>query len=191
VESLLQWLQGQIGDERLIANTSLYRERAGELIASPLLTLQSRFDAPGVAAVSAEAFAAPPVTVLRAGRLETLTPGFYASRRTGLAHVPTAAGGWALDAGTTPLAELIAAVPRGALVDRLSMGAPAADGGFSGVIKNSFVIEGGTVGAALSETMVSGNMARMLLDVSAVSRERIDGGALLLPWLRIGGLHFS
>ena len=104
---------------------------------------------------------------------------------------PRPAGGWALDAGTTPLAELIAAVPHGALVDRLSMGAPAANGDFSGVIKNSFVIEGGVVGAALSEAMINGNMARMLLDVAAVSRERIDTGALLLPWLRIGGLHFS
>jgi hypothetical protein len=39
--------------------------------------------------------------------------------------------------------------------------------------------------------MVSGNMARMLLDVLAVSRERIDTGDQALPWLRIGNLHFS
>ena len=82
-------------------------------------------------------------------------------------------------------------MPRGALVGRLSMGNPAANGDFSGVIKNSFEIVGGQVGAALSEVMISGNMARMLLDVQAVSRERLDTGALLLPWLRIGGLHFS
>jgi hypothetical protein len=31
----------------------------------------------------------------------------------------------------------------------------------------------------------------MLRDVAAVSRERIDTGTLCLPWLRIGGLHFS
>jgi PmbA protein len=31
----------------------------------------------------------------------------------------------------------------------------------------------------------------MLRDVNAVSRERLDTGATLLPWLRIGGLHFS
>jgi PmbA protein len=191
VASLLGWLQGQIGDERLIARTSLYRDRVGEMIASPLMTLRSRFDAPGVAAVSAEAFAAPPVTVLAAGRLSTLTPGFYASRRTGLAHVPTAPAGWEIAAGATPRDELIAGTVRGALVDRLSMGNPAANGDFSGVIKNSFLITRGEVGPALSEVMVSGNMARMLLAVSAVSRERIDSGSLVLPWLRLGGLHFS
>jgi PmbA protein len=31
-------------------------------------------------------------------------------------------------------------VPRGALVDRLSMGDPAPNGDFSGVVKNSFLI---------------------------------------------------
>jgi PmbA protein len=68
---------------------------------------------------------------------------------------------------------------------------PAANGDFSGVIKNSFRIEGGTIGPALSEVMISGNMARMLKDLLGVSRERLDTGATLLPWLRIGGLHFS
>ena len=71
------------------------------------------------------------------------------------------------------------------------MGNPAANGDFSGVIKNSFIVEGGAVGPALSEVMIAGNIARMLKDVVAVSRERIDTGDWLLPWVRIGGLHFS
>ena len=79
----------------------------------------------------------------------------------------------------------------GALVNRLSMGRPASNGDFSGVIKNSFAIEGGKQGTALSETMITGNVAQMLKDVVAVSRERIDTGAFLLPWVRIGNLHFS
>lgn len=191
VGSLLAWLHGQLGDVQLIAGSSLYRERVGERIASPLLTLESRFDAPGVAAVSADAFVTPPVTVLRDGVLTALTPSLYGSRKTGLPHVPTAASGWAVAAGATPRAEVIAGVQQGALVGRLSMGNPAANGDFSGVIKNSFLVEGGEVGPALSEVMISGNIARMLHDITAVSRERLDTGELLLPWLRIGGLHFS
>ena len=87
--------------------------------------------------------------------------------------------------------DVVDGVQRGALVGRLSMGMPAANGNFSGVVKNSFLIEGGRVGAALSEVMVSGNMAQMLRDVLAVSAERLDCGDTVLPWLRIGGLHFS
>jgi PmbA protein len=96
-----------------------------------------------------------------------------------------------LDAGATPRQALLEGVTRGALVDRLSMGRPAANGDFSGVIKNSFAIADGVLGPALSETMISGNVAQMLRDVQAVSRERVDTGATLLPWLRVDGLHFS
>lgn len=191
VADLLEWLQGQLGDMHLIAGSSLYRTRVGEPIASPLLTLRSRFDAPSVAAISSDGFATPPVVVLDRGVLRCLLPSLYGSRRTRVPHVPVAASGWALDAGTTPLAELLAQVPRGALVGRLSMGNPAPGGEFSGVIKNSFRIDGGEVGPALAETMITGNMARMLHDVIAASAERLDTGDLLLPWLRIGGLHFS
>jgi PmbA protein len=191
VSDLVEWLQGQLSDVQLIAGSSLYRDQVGEVIASPLLTLRSRFDAPGVVAISPDAFATPPVHLLRAGRLATLTPSLYGSRKTGLPHVPVAPGGWEIEAGETPREQLVADVARGALVGRLSMGMPAANGDFSGVIKNSFLIEGGQVGPALSEVMIAGNIARMLRDVAAVSRERIDTGDLCLPWLRIGGLHFS
>jgi PmbA protein len=82
-------------------------------------------------------------------------------------------------------------VKRGAIVGRLSMGMPAANGNFSGVIKNSFAIEGGERKHALAETMIAGNMAQMLRDIVAVSREVIDGGSERLPWIRIANLHFS
>lgn len=190
VADLLGWLLGQLSDMQLIAGSSLYRDSVGQAIASPLLTVRSRFDGPGVAAISADAFAAPPVTLVEGGRLLALTPTLYGSRKTGIRHVPTA-GGWDIEPGTTPLAQLVGGVKRGAIVGRLSMGMPAANGDFSGVIKNSFAIEGGEAGHALGETMIAGNMAQMLKDIAAVSREVIDSGALRLPWLRIGNLHFS
>jgi PmbA protein len=71
------------------------------------------------------------------------------------------------------------------------MGMPAANGNFSGVIKNSFAIENGEQGHALAETMIAGNMAQMLKDIVAVSQSTIDNGARRLPWIRIANLHFS
>ena len=188
---LVEWLLEQIGDMQLIAGSSLYRDQVGQAIASPLLSLRSRFDAPGVAALSSDGFVTPPIEILRDGRLVTLIPSLYGSRKTKLPHVPTASAGWDLAAGTSPLAEVLGGVARGALIGRLSMGNPAANGDFSGVIKNSFRIDDGTLGPALSETMISGNIGRMLRDVVALSQERIDTGALRLPWLRIANLHFS
>jgi PmbA protein len=190
VGDLLDWLLGQLGDAQLIAGSSLYRDRVGEAIAAPVLNLRSRFQAPGVVAVTADACRAAEVEVLRDGRLLTLLPSLYGSRKTGLPHVASVYG-WDMAGGREPRSELVGQVERGAIVGRLSMGAPAANGDFSGVIKNSFRIDGGTVGAALSEVMINGNMAGMLKGLLGVSRERLDTGATVLPWLRIGGLHFS
>lgn len=191
VEAFVTWFLGQLCDTQLIAGSSLYRERVGDAVGSPLLTLTSRFDAPGVTALTGDAFVASPVELLRQGVLKTLTPSLYGSLKTGLPHVPTAAAGWELAAGDTALEEMVSETRRGALVGRLSMGKPASNGDFSGVIKNSFAVTDGKLGHALSETMITGNVAQMLKDVVAVSRERIDTGAFLLPWLRIGNLHFS
>jgi PmbA protein len=191
VASLLGWLLGQLADQALIDGSSLYRNRVGQPVMSAALSLKSRFDAPGVAPLSADGFVAAPVELVTHGRLNLLTPTLYGSRKTGLPHVPLAGQGWDMAAGRQPLAELISAVPRGALVDRLSMGRPSANGDFSGVIKNSFAIEGGQLGHALSETMISGNVAQMLASVQAASSERIDSGAWVLPWLLVPGLHFS
>lgn len=191
VADLVGWLLGQLCDEALIGESSIYRDRVGEAVGSPLLTLRSRFDAPGVTALTMDAFVAKPVEVLGKGVLKTLTPSLYGSLKTDLPHVPTAAGGWELLAGETARETLVSDTRKGAYVGRLSMGRPASNGDFAGVIKNSFAIDGGKVGDALSETMITGNVAQMLKDVLAVSRERIDTGAYALPWVRVGGLHFS
>jgi PmbA protein len=191
VGDLVEWLMEQLQDGPLIDGSSVYRQAVGQAIASPLFTLRSRYDAPGCAPMSADAFVTPAVTLVDAGRLTQLCPSLYGSRKTALPHRPVASSGWELLAGETPLAQIMAAVPRGALVGRLSMGSPAPNGDFSGVIKNSFAIADGQLGVPLAETMISGNVAQMLQDVVAASAERIDSGGDALPWLRIGGLHFS
>jgi PmbA protein len=190
VSDLVGWLLQQLGSQALIAGSSVYRESVGEQVATSALTLCSNFDAPGHAPYTVDGFKAAPLVLLDSGRLTTLLPDHYASRKTGLPHTPSTSG-WRIEPGKDARSDMIAGVARGALVQRLSMGAPAANGDFSGVIKNSFIIEDGDVGAALSETMVAGNMAQMLKDVSAISLEHIDYGGEDFPWLRIPGMHFS
>jgi PmbA protein len=190
VSDLLAWLIGQLGDMQLISGNSLYRNSVGELIASPLLSLSSRFDGPGLLPVSADGCVAAPLDVIYEGRLMNLLPSLYGSRKTGLAHRPSA-DGWRISHGSTPRAELCDGIEHGAFVGRLSMGRPATNGDFSGVIKSSTEIVDGKQTDALSEVMISGNMASMLKDITAVSRETLDTGSEDLPWIRIQGLNFS
>ena len=190
VSDLVGWLLAQLGTQALIAGASVYKDKVGELIASPELSLRSCFDAPGHVPYTVDGFKAAPIDLIEGGRLTTLLLDFYGSRKTGLPHTPSTSG-WRIDPGPDSRADLIQSVKRGALVTRFSMGSPAANGDFSGVIKNSFLIENGAVGAALAETMVAGNMAQMLRDISGISTEHVDYGGEDFPWLRIPGMHFS
>ncbi len=190
VGDLLGWLLGQLSDSALISDSSIFKTSVGETVACELLNIRSRFDAPGSAAYTADAFIAEPLTLIDSGKLTTLLPSFYGSRKTGIPHRPVSSG-WAIDPGETPRDKLISDIKRGALVNRLSMGSPSPNGDFSGVIKNSFLIEKGSTTDALSETMISGNMASMLKDIVDISSEHLDLGGADFPWIRVANLHFS
>jgi PmbA protein len=190
VSDLVGWLLGQLGSGALISKSSVYEQSVGEMVAAPALSIRSYFDAPGHVPYTGDGFLANPLNVVVQGKLITLLPDLYGSRKTGLAHTASTSG-WRVDPGTDNKDDLIASVKNGALVNRLAMGSPAANGDFSGVIKNSFVIRDGKIGAALADSMVNGNMSKMLLDISGVSAEHLDYGGEDYPWLRIPNMHFS
>ncbi len=199
VQDLIAWLVGQLSDAALLGGTSTLMKSLDAPIASKMFSMKSRFDAPSVLALSAEGYLCKPITVVDKGVLKSLLPTDYASRKLGLRRKPIAASpgmfgqphGWEVAAGKQSSKALIKTIKNGALVGRLSMGHPASNGDFSGVIKNSFLIRDGKVRQSLSETMVAGNMGAMLHNIAGVSKERVDTGSFLLPALLIRGLKFS
>jgi len=74
---------------------------------------------------------------------------------------------------------------------RFSGGNPSNSGDFSGVAKNSYLIKEGEIAQALTETMVSGNFADMLRNITAISLERVDYGYAVLPWVAVSGVTIS
>lgn len=190
VMDLIGWLTSQLGDLALLSQASVYQHAVGEMVAAPALTLRNNPQGAGQSPINGEGFVVQPVTVIEAGRLMCQLPSYYGSRKLNLPHLP-AGGAWRMEAGNVSRADMLASVQHGALVGRLSMGNPAPNGDFSGVIKNSFLLENGERTTALSETMITGNVAQMLKDIVAVSQEMSDFGGYQLPWLKIRGLRFS
>lgn len=190
VNDLLGWLAGQITDFALLSDSSVYKDSVGKLIANEQLTVRSNEQGAGVAPFNGEGFLVTPLKLVDQGKLTTLLPSYYGSRKLDIPFMP-APSGFAIDAGDISRDDMIASVQRGALVSRLSMGSPAANGDFSGVIKNSFLIENGVRTKALSETMITGNVAQMLQDIVAISEQVTDFGSDKVPWLKIKGLKFS
>ena len=72
--------------------------------------------------------------------------------------------------------EIIASVDKGILMGSFSGGEPGTNREFSGVAKNSFLIENGKITKAITETMVNGNLGDMFGKIREVSKECPDVG---------------
>jgi PmbA protein len=53
------------------------------------------------------------------------------------------------------------------------------------------LIENGKIGRALSETMIGGNFAEMLFKLRDISKEQINAGLFVLPYLAFDGITIS
>lgn len=186
--------QGYLSDFSLITGSSPFKDHLGQSVAWPGLTLwacpasdllQHRryFTEDGFAAVDAP--------LIKGGILKNYLLSLYGANKTGRPRSPNTGGGWMIDAGMTPLDQMIGSVNRGLLLCRLSGGSPSDNGDFTGVAKNSFLIENGQIRHAVTETMVAGNLGQLLRSITAISRERTDFGHAVFPWILAGGVTIS
>ncbi|WP_425290044.1 metallopeptidase TldD-related protein, partial [Shewanella algae] len=74
---------------------------------------------------------------------------------------------------------------------RFSGGYPASNGDISGVAKNSYLIENGEIRGPVSEVMVSANIPNMLNNIVSCSRESINFGSSIAPWMRVSDVTIS
>ena len=93
--------------------------------------------------------------------------------------------------GTESLEDILAGIEKGLLIGGFSGGQPGTNGEFSGVAKNSFLIEHGRVTRAVTETMINGNLGDMLQHVRGISKETDDSGVFSLPYLAVDGIVIS
>ena len=74
---------------------------------------------------------------------------------------------------------------------RFSGGSPAPSGEFSGVAKNSFLIENGKIACPLTETMISGCVPDMLKNIRDISSDALKDGSGSLPYIAFDGVTIS
>ena len=176
----------------MVAGTSAYKDKLDTRVASEKLTLRAQpCSRLGGYHVTDDCFPAVDATVVDRGILRSYLLDLYAARKTGLERSANSGGGFSIDSGTTAFEDMIKQVEQGVLIGRFSGGRPSASGDFSGVAKNSYLIRNGEVNYPISETMVSGNMVRLLNDISAVSTQRTDYGHGTFPWVATTGVTIS
>ena len=92
---------------------------------------------------------------------------------------------------TDTLEELIASVDRGLILGGFSGGQPGTNGEFSGVAKNSFLIENGKVKCAVTETMVNGNLGEAFRNIRGITAEVLCDGGSVVPYIAVDGIVIS
>jgi PmbA protein len=191
---ILGALLSQLGDQSLIAGSSLFKDRLGERISSPLLTVSSEPAYSDFATrefFDGEGFLSEGMPILSEGVLKSFLLSQYGANKTGKPKARSSGSQLVVSGGKESFESLIAGTKRGVLLCRFSGGRPDESGDFSGVAKNSYYIEDGKIRFPVSETMVSGNLAELFRNILGVSSERINFGSALYPWMRMDGVTVS
>ena len=181
---------GALGGLALLRGATPYLDKLGAAVAAGGLTLAHRAGLAAAAPFDAEGFVNRDLPIITDGVLENFLVDWYFSRKldrpmtTGCIDLVAAAG-------DTPLDEIIAGTERGILLGRYSGGMPNQNLDFSGVAKNSFYVENGKVAHPISETMVAGNFVSVLESITGISREVIDFGHVVFPWVATTGVTVS
>ena len=179
----------------LIDGTSLWRDKLGKEVASPNFTLSLAPHHPDAVLsqqLTSDGYLTEDFDLIKNGVLQSFVAEIYVANKAGVPRSKNTATGWlAMPAGDKPLDELISGVKDGLFVYRFSGGRPATNGDFSGVAKNSFRIKDGKLGDAVSETMISGNLADMLFAFEGASKELVKDGTSVLPFAAFSGITIS
>ena len=194
LDTFLDFLTRSISDYPMITGTSVFKGKLGQRIAPEWFTLRCEPLSEELVSryfITGDGYRAQDCSVVERGVLATYLLSLYGARKTALERAVNDGSCYVVGPGEVTYARMLARVKRGVLVCRFSGGHPSPNGDFSGVAKNSFLIEDGTVTDALSETMISGNIVSMLSGMQAVSRERVNFGGSILPWALFGGVTIS
>lgn len=195
LEELLYYIESNfISDSVLIDGTSIWKDSIGKQVAAPSFTLRECPVSPELAggySLTGDGYAAADMPVIENGVLKNFALSRYAAAKTGLKRSANYGGCPIVEPGDVTLEEMLASMKSGIVMNRFSGGYPGANGDITGVAKNSFLVENGKMTDALSEVMISGNLAAMLRDITAISRERVNTGSSVLPWIRIKNVVIS
>ncbi len=183
-----------VSDGSLIDGTSIWKDKLNTQVADERITISltpSADWALGSEDYTGEGFPSEDYDVIKDGKLVSFMLSQYAANKTGGKRCGNTGWNVCVPAGEKSVEEIIAGIDRGVLVLRFSGGQPSPSGEFSGVAKNSFLIENGKIAKALNETMISGNVTDMLMDLRAISSDVLYDGSNAIPYMAFNGVTIS
>lgn len=187
-------LSNYASDGVVIDGTSQWLNKVGEQVASEKLTVAFKpFDKRIINGErgTANGFRSEDVTIIEKGVLKAHRLSLYGANKTGRPVVKNTGSDMVVEPGDRTLEEIIASIDRGLILGGYSGGSPGTNGEFSGVAKNSFLIENGKIKGAVTETMVNGNLGEAFKNIRAISKEQLCSGGSVVPYIAVDGIVIS
>jgi PmbA protein len=182
------------GSGSIIDGTGLWLNKVGEKVASEKLTASLKpYDERIVMGerATSNGFRTEEATLIDKGVLKTHLLSLYAANKTGRPVLKNTGFDLVIEPGDVSYTDMLASIDKGLFVGGFSGGNPGANGEFSGVAKNSFLIENGKIKCAVTETMINGNLADILQNITAVSKEQLCDGSAVVPYIAASGVVIS
>ncbi len=190
----IHYLTEYIKDNALIANTSIYKDKLNKKVADYRFTLHSSPFSKKIKngyAITSDGYKAKNCTIIQKGILKTFLLSQYGSKKTGFNRVDNYGETFIIENGDLPYDEIVKNIKKGILLCRFSGGYPSRNGDFSGIAKNSYFIEDGKIKYPISETMISSNLKNMFLNIKDISKETINYGDGIYPWISFKDITIS
>ncbi len=178
-------------DGAILQKTSIWLDKLNTKVADERLTISVNPSDPRICCgerYTADGFRSEDFDLIKDGVLKSFLLSLYVANKTGFERAKNTSFSVVMEGGDTPYADMIKNVKRGIIVGRFSGGQPGSNGEFSGVAKNSFLVEDGEIKGAVTETMINGNLADMLKNIVSISKETVEDGTSVLPYIAVDGI---
>lgn len=194
MNEVIDFLLAHLANQYLISGISKYKDKIGKKVLDEKFTLRTEPDSKVLAAkeyFGPDGFIQRNDYIFENGVLKNYLLDYYGALKTGYERGPSTGTNLVIEAGKESLQELITSTERGIILSRFSGGMPASNGDFSGVAKNSYYVEEGEIKYPIKETMIAGNLFTMFENIRGISRERINNGQSLIPYIKFENVVVS
>ncbi len=173
-------------DSVILEKTSIWLDKMDKQVADSRITISMRPGDPRIVCgqrYTADGFRSEDYDLIKEGVLKSFLLSLYVANKSGFAPAKNTSFSIVIEGGDTAYTDMIKNIKKGLIIGRFSGGQPGTNGDFSGVAKNSFLVEDGQIKGAVSETMISGNLSELLNSLVAISRETVADGTFVLPYM--------
>lgn len=190
---MMSCIVSMAGGSSILEKTSIWIDKLGQKIADSKLSIKfvKKDDRMVFVENLFDGYKTEDAYFIKNGVLESFQIGDFISRKTGFKRAAIGGENMIVENGDQPLDDIIKGIKKGIIVGDFSGGEPGVNGEFSGIAKNSFLIEDGKITKPLSETMINGNFADCINNLSAISKETVCNGTSVLPWMAFDGVVVS